>query len=100
MLEEFNTVEQVYIQARNPERTVAMAFTIIVLHCSMATIIGQSCFIHSFPQHFRMDMHIITGTRDSKHAVNKPPGNNEQIAAALGNPPAGDCDRLSLEAGF
>lgn len=100
MLEEFDTVEQVYIQARNPESTVAVAFTTTVLHCSMTAIIGQSCFIHSFPQHFRMDMHIITGTRDSKHAVIKHPGNNEQIAAALGSPPAGVRDRLSLQAGF
>ncbi|KAB0398406.1 hypothetical protein E2I00_005517 [Balaenoptera physalus] len=89
MLEEQNFVQQLQVQVSNPEGTVAVAFTPIVLHCSIDTLIGQSTKVKlqpSIPQRFRMDGHSTP-----EHATNKHLGDKEQLAAALENPPAGDC---------
>ena len=99
VLEEFNTVEQVYIQTRNPETTVAMAFITIVCTAAWPPLLAShASFIHSSAfqdghAHYNRDSWL-------KACSEQAPGAKEQIAAALENPPTGDCDRLSLEPGF
>uniref|UniRef100_A0A8C6GGV6 Cytosolic iron-sulfur assembly component 2B n=1 Tax=Mus spicilegus TaxID=10103 RepID=A0A8C6GGV6_MUSSI len=85
-LEELNVVEQVRIQVRDPESTVA--FTPTIPHCNMATLIGLSIkvkLLRSLPQRFKIDVHITPRTHAAEHALNKQLADKEPVAASLEN---------------